>query len=113
MLGLRVRRLLYPHPGPDYAATPANVGAAGNTSVMIDTTGPMTGTRSGATVTIRIKTLAGRTVGVHTATQATNAALQSRFRCGMPKETYRVFVYAREPAGNAQTEVGSNVLVVW
>jgi len=115
-------------------ATPANVGAVGNTSVMIDTTGPMTWTRSSATVrrgavatlryrvddalsdtatvTIRIKSPAGRTVGVHMATQATNVALRSRVRCGMPEGTYRVFVYARDLAGNAQTQVGSNVLVV-
>ena len=112
MLGLKVRRLFYPHPGPDYAATPANVGAAGNTSVMIDTTGPMTWRRSGATVTIRIKTPAGRTVAVHRATQATNVPLRSRVRCGMPEGTYRVFVYARDLAGNAQTQVGSNLLVV-
>jgi len=102
--------------------------------VMIDTTGPMTWTRSGATVrrgavatlryrvddalsdtatvTIRIKSPAGRTVGVHMARQATNVALRYRVHCGMPEGTYRVFVYARDLAGNAQTQVGSNVLVV-
>lgn len=116
-------------------ATPATVGAAGHCVAMIDTTGPMTWTQSGggvrrgavatlrfrvddalsdtAAVTIRIKTLAGRTVAVRTATRATNVALQSLVRCDMPKGTYRFFVYARDLAGNAQTRVGSNRLVVW
>ena len=65
-----------------------------------------------AKVTIRVKTLGGRTVRMLRGTRTTNTALQSRFLCQLPRGTYRFWVYARDLAGNAQTSVGRNRLVV-
>lgn len=115
-------------------AVPPTVEKANHCSVKIDTTGPTTwaprcaGTRRGgvvtlryrvddalsekASITIHVKDSRGRTVRTLTGTRPTNTALQSRFLCLIPKGTYRFFVYARDLAGNRQTRVGGNRLIV-
>jgi hypothetical protein len=60
-----------------------------------------------AKVTIRIKTLRGRTVKtLRAVTRTTNVAASSRFTCKLKKGRYRFFVYARDLAGNAQVRRG-------
>jgi hypothetical protein len=115
-------------------ATPATVAAANRGYVKIDTEGPVTWTQGGATVrrggvavlryrvddalsetaavTIRITGPTGRTVRVVKATRVTNRSARSRVRCTMPKGTYRFVVCARDLAGNTQTRMGRNRLVV-
>ena len=66
-----------------------------------------------ANVTIRIKTLGGRTVKtLRYANRAVNLTLAATFRCTLAKKTYRFSVYATDAAGNAQAKVGSNKLIV-
>jgi hypothetical protein len=68
-----------------------------------------------ATVTIKIKTLGGKTVKtLRLGKKAVNPAspLTAKFRCTLAKKTYRFFVYATDAAGNTQSSVGSNKLVV-
>jgi hypothetical protein len=66
-----------------------------------------------ADVTIRVKTLRGRTVAkLVLQDRAVNDVLRARFRCRLARRTYRFFVYATDAAGNRQLEVGSNLLVV-
>ena len=66
-----------------------------------------------ARVTIRVKSLSGRTVKtLRLGLQPVDSALTCSFRCGLPRRTYRFFVYARDLAGNRQANVAANVLVV-
>jgi hypothetical protein len=66
-----------------------------------------------ADVTIRVKTLGGRTVAkLVLDDRAVNDVLRARFRCRLVRKTYRFFVYAADAAGNRQLEVGSNLLMV-
>jgi hypothetical protein len=66
-----------------------------------------------ATVTIRVKTLSGvtrRTMSL--GLRWTKRALGVRYRCRLPRGTYRYYVYARDQAGNAQRRLGSATLRV-
>ena len=64
-------------------------------------------------VTIKIKTLRGVTKKTLRLGQRYVNKLQSyRFRCTLPRRTYRFYVYATDGAGNKQARVGSNRLVV-
>jgi hypothetical protein len=66
-----------------------------------------------ATATIKIKTLRGKLVKtVPAGTKAVNVLQSVKFRCKLAKATYRFFVYAGDAAGNVQSRVGSNKLVV-
>jgi hypothetical protein len=66
-----------------------------------------------ATVTIRVKTLGGRTVRILLLEgRAVNVVRSATFRCRLARGTYRFFVYAADAAGNRQTAVGVNRLVV-
>jgi len=66
-----------------------------------------------ANVTIRIKTLAGKTVKtLRLSGKAVNKLLSARFRCRLAKKTYRFKVYATDQAGNEQASAGSNTLRV-
>lgn len=64
-------------------------------------------------MTIRIKTLSGRTVFQKTLSSCmVNYALRYAFRCTLAKRTYRFSVLAIDAAGNRQTSVGGNLLTV-
>lgn len=64
-------------------------------------------------VTIKIKTLGGVTKKtLKLGKQYVNRLKYKRFRCTLPKRTYRFYVYATDGAGNKQRKVGSNRLVV-
>lgn len=64
-------------------------------------------------MTIRIKTLSGRTVFQKTLSSCkVNYALRYAFRCTLAKRTYQFSVLAIDAAGNRQTRVGSNLLIV-
>ena len=64
-------------------------------------------------VTIKIKTLGGRTVKVFRyAKKPINTALTARFVCKLAKRTYGFYVYATDAAGNTRTKVARNTLVV-
>jgi len=66
-----------------------------------------------ANVRISIKTLGGRTVKTLRFTnKAVNVALTAKFRCRLARKTYRVYVYATDAAGNVQSKVGRNRLIV-
>jgi C1A family cysteine protease len=66
-----------------------------------------------ATVTIKVKTLAGKVVKTYLLGKKTvNATLSLRMLCALPRGTYRYYVYARDDAGNAQSRAGYNKLVV-
>jgi hypothetical protein len=66
-----------------------------------------------ATVTIRVRTLAGGLVrklverGV-----AVNQRLSAAFHCRLKQGQYRFYVYATDAAGNSQSQVASNRLTV-
>ena len=65
-----------------------------------------------ATVTIRIEH-GGRVVKVlRPGSQRVNRAVFCRFRCRLPRGHYRFVVYATDAAGNVQTKVAGNSLVV-
>ena len=67
-----------------------------------------------ATVTIRIKTLGGRTVKtLKPGLRGVNTSQRYRFRCGLARSTYRFWVYATDRAGNKQLIVGVNRLRVY
>jgi len=67
-----------------------------------------------ATVTIKIKTLSGKTVKrVTLSNRKVGTPLAYTFRCTLAKRTYRFFVYATDAAGNVQAKVGSNKLTVY
>ena len=64
-------------------------------------------------VTIKIKTLGGTTKKtISLGKRYVNKTQSYRFRCTLPKRTYRFYVYATDGAGNKQAKVGSNRLVV-
>jgi hypothetical protein len=64
-------------------------------------------------VTIRIKTLGGRTVKtLRPGLKGCDTLRHVHFRCTLAKKTYRFFVSAHDLSGNTQTRVGSNRLVV-
>jgi hypothetical protein len=66
-----------------------------------------------AIVTIKIKTLKGKSVKTFTLKNRTVNSLQSyRFRCTLKQGTYRFYVYATDAAGNVQSRVGSSKLTV-
>ena len=66
-----------------------------------------------ATVTIRIATLGGRTIKTVTRRdRRTNVTLEYAFRCWLARGTYRFTVTARDLAGNRQSHIGANRLVV-
>ena len=66
-----------------------------------------------ARVTIKVKTLGGKTLKTMTVRSAvTNTSLTKRFRCALPKGSYRFWVYARDLAGNTQAKAASNRLTV-
>lgn len=66
-----------------------------------------------ATVTIRIKTLKGKTVKkVTLKNRKVNTLLKYTFRCKLKKRIYRFYVYARDTAGNTQTKAARNTLRV-
>jgi hypothetical protein len=66
-----------------------------------------------ANVTIRIETLAGKTVKwLRYRNKAVNKLLSARFVCRLAKRTYRFKVYATDQAGNWEARVGHNLLVV-
>ena len=67
-----------------------------------------------ATVTIRIKTRSGRLVKTlrMSTPQPLGVELTKRFRCTLPKGTYRFWVYARDTAGNPQVKPASRRLTV-
>jgi hypothetical protein len=67
-----------------------------------------------ATVTIRIRTLAGRlrkTLVLRN--KPVDKRLVAQFRCQLERGTYRFFVYVTDAAGNQQTRVAVNTLRVW
>ena len=66
-----------------------------------------------ATVTLKVKTLGGRTVKTVTLLKRTvNTPLTYTFRCTLAKKTYKFYVYAKDTAGNAQLKPAVNKLVV-
>jgi hypothetical protein len=66
-----------------------------------------------ATVTIKIRTLSGKTVKQVTLRNAkVNTTLRYAFRCTLAKRVYKFSVLATDAAGNRQTKVGSNRLTV-
>ncbi len=67
-----------------------------------------------AKVTIKIKTLGGKVVKkLLVGTKKVNVLLAYRWRCTLAKGTYRFYVYATDLAGNTQSYVGRNKLVVY
>ncbi len=67
-----------------------------------------------ARVTIKVKTLSGSVVKtLSVGTKKVNVRLDYRWRCTIPRGTYRFFVYATDPAGNTQSYAGRNTRVVY
>jgi len=67
-----------------------------------------------ATVTIKVKTLGGRTVKtLKPGLRRVNTSQVWRFRCGLARATYRFMVYATDRAANKQAIVGVNRLRVY
>jgi C1A family cysteine protease len=65
------------------------------------------------TVTIRIKTLRGvPKLKLSLGSRPTHKLLSKRFRCSLPRGTYRFWVYAVDPAGNKQSYIGRNILKI-
>ena len=110
-----------------------NLETARSCRVRIDTEGPLTGARRAsarrgqrltlryriedltakARVRIVIRTLAGgprKTLRL--GLRGTNAVRSCRWRCSLPRGSYRYFVYATDQAGNRQARLGSAGLVV-
>ena len=72
--------------------------------------GPSAGT---ADVSIQIKSSRGKVVStVKLPKQTVNQALSYKFRCTFAKGKYRFYVSARDAAGNPQSRVAQNTLVV-
>ncbi len=71
-------------------------------------------TKGTAVATIKVKNAAGtRTlVTLKCGGVAVNKTLSKAFRCGLPRGTYKFFVYAVDASGNVQSDVGSNRLIV-
>ena len=66
-----------------------------------------------AAVTLRIRTLSGRLrKTLSLGWRWTGSVLGYRYSCGLARGTYRVSVYARDQAGNAQRRLGSATLRV-
>ena len=66
-----------------------------------------------ADVTIKVRTLTGRTLWtLRRSARPVNQLLIARFRCRLPRGTYRFSVYATDAAGNRQSKVAVNRLVV-
>ena len=66
-----------------------------------------------ATVTIRVKTLLGKVVKtLKLGVKPVNKLLSAKFHCTLAERTYKFFVYAKDTAGNTQSKLGSNRLVV-
>ena len=66
-----------------------------------------------ATVTIKIKTLSGKTVLTKTLRSVkVNQAQRYVFRCKLAKRTYRFYVLATDLAGNEQSTIGKSYLTV-
>jgi C1A family cysteine protease len=66
-----------------------------------------------ATVTIKIKTLGGTPVKtLRVGLRRVNSLRSCSFKCELPRRTYRYWVYATDAAGNTQSSVGRNYLVV-
>jgi len=111
-----------------------NAEAAQTTPVRLDLTGPATTALAKATVkqgqkatlrlrvddsvspkaTVVVKITKGSAVKgtLRLGWRATNSAILHRFSCGLAPGTYTWKVYATDLAGNAQTKVGAQVLVV-
>ncbi len=67
-----------------------------------------------AKVTIKVKRLDGTVVKKFLlGSKKVNVLLGYRWRCSLAKGTYRFYVYATDPAGNTQSYVGRNTLVVY
>ena len=67
-----------------------------------------------AKVTMKIKTLSGSVVKrLNLGTKKVNVLLGYRWRATIPRGTYRFYVYATDAAGNTQSYVGRNTLVVY
>jgi hypothetical protein len=66
-----------------------------------------------AVVTIKVKTLSGRTVRtLSLGTRLTGRTYSAKVKCTWAPRTYRYYVYATDPAGNKVLRPGSNKLVV-
>jgi hypothetical protein len=66
-----------------------------------------------ANVVIAIRDARGRTVKtLHLAARAVNTTLRARFRCNLAPGRYRFTVRATDAAGNRQTKVAGNRLLV-
>ncbi|MBN2205283.1 MAG: hypothetical protein JW767_09700 [Thermoleophilia bacterium] len=67
-----------------------------------------------AKVTMKIKTLSGSVVKrLDLGRRKVNVLLGYRWRATIPRGTYRFYVYATDAAGNTQSYVGRNTLVVY
>ncbi len=65
-----------------------------------------------ATVTVKVRKLAGRSVKTLVAKGPVGKSLSARFVCWLAKGTYRFTVYATDAAGNTQVATASNRLKV-
>jgi ABC-type oligopeptide transport system substrate-binding subunit len=66
-----------------------------------------------AAVTIKVKNAHGRIVkSLNVGKKSVNKVLSTRFICKLAKGTYRFAIYAKDAAGNGQSKIGSNKLVV-
>jgi 5-hydroxyisourate hydrolase-like protein (transthyretin family) len=66
-----------------------------------------------AEVTIKVRTLAGKTVKtIRVGWRSVNTWQTRKLLCTLPRRTYRFFVYAVDAGGNRQVKVGRNLLVV-
>jgi hypothetical protein len=65
-----------------------------------------------ATVMIRVCDAADRLVKKLVSTVPVDKRVAASFNCALPAGTYHFYVYATDQAGNAQTRVGRNLLVV-
>ena len=76
----------------------------------VDDAKPNAGT---AKVTITVKTLGGKKVKTFKlGSKKVNTSLSHRFRCTLAKKSYKFYVTAVDAAGNPQTKIGVNKLVV-
>ncbi len=67
-----------------------------------------------AKVTIKVKKLDDSVVRTFLlGSKKVNVLLGYRWKCGLAKGTYRFYVYGTDPAGNTQSYVGRNTLVVY
>jgi photosystem II stability/assembly factor-like uncharacterized protein len=93
-----------------FASSPASAGRGAVALLFYRVTDTQSAT---ATVNIRVRTQAGRTVATLPIGRcATGTQLEARFVCRLPRGSYRFSVYAQDEAGNPQTRLGSNTLTV-